>query len=73
VLYQSEKIQYFEVEEELSLASIYKNQYFFMIAMTVAMLFLVKKMPMGNDSIFIIKRNSRPLNERRLNEPNTFS
>ncbi|CAD8121725.1 unnamed protein product [Paramecium sonneborni] len=37
---------YFEKEEELSLSSIYQNQYFFMIAITIVMLFFVKKMPM---------------------------
>ncbi|CAD8107829.1 unnamed protein product [Paramecium primaurelia] len=36
---------YFEKEEELSLSSIYQNQYFFMTAITVLMLFFVKKMP----------------------------
>ncbi|CAK60718.1 unnamed protein product (macronuclear) [Paramecium tetraurelia] len=36
---------YFEKEDELSLSQIYQNQYFFMIAITVAMLFFVKKMP----------------------------
>ncbi|CAD8200097.1 unnamed protein product [Paramecium pentaurelia] len=37
---------YFEKEEELNLSAIYQNQYFFMIAITVVMLYLVKKMPM---------------------------
>ena len=38
-------IRFFKKVEEVTIGSLVKNQYFFMIALSVVMLFFVKKMP----------------------------